>query len=64
MAGQYQNDIDTLPDLELYRYENIFKVYEGGANNNYYYSILKKIKLPDDINEDIFSFVSIQMLFR
>ena len=57
MAGKYQNDIDILPDLELYRYENIFKVYERGDENVFYYNILKKIRLPDDINEDIFDFV-------
>lgn len=57
MAGKFQNDVDILPDLELYRYENIFKVYERGNENFFYYNILKKIKLPDDINEDIFEFV-------
>ena len=35
MDGQYQNKIDTLSDLELYRYENIFKVYTKGQNNNF-----------------------------
>ena len=58
MAGRYQNDIDILSDLELYRYENIFKVYERGDTNFLYYNILKKIKLPDDINEEIFSYVN------
>lgn len=57
MAGSYQNDIDVLPNLELYRYENLFKVYERGDKNFFYYNILKKIKLPDDINEDIFDFI-------
>jgi len=58
MDGQYQNKIDTLSDLELYRYENIFKVYTKGQNNNFYYNILKKIKIPNDINENIFDFVT------
>ena len=57
MAGKYQNDIDLLPDLELYRYENIYKVYELGDENFFYYNILKKLKLPDDINQNIFDFV-------
>ena len=57
MDGQYQNKIDILPDLELYRYENIFKIYTKGDNNNFYYNILKKIKIPDDIYENIFDFV-------
>ena len=54
MDGKFQNDVDLLSDLELYRYENIFKVYERGDENFFYYNILKKIKLPDDINEDVF----------
>jgi hypothetical protein len=57
MEGKYQNDIDILPDLELYRYENIFKVYQQGDGNFFFYNILKKLKLPDDINEDIFDAV-------
>lgn len=57
MEGQYQNNIDSLPELELYRYENIFKVHQKGDKNFYYYNILKKIKLPDDMNERIFEFV-------
>lgn len=57
MTGEYQNDIDILSDLELYRYENIFKVYNRGDENFFYYNILKKIKLPSDMSEDIFSYV-------
>tara|TARA_R110000803_G_scaffold85393_1_gene151747 strand:+ start:360 stop:722 length:363 start_codon:yes stop_codon:yes gene_type:complete len=57
MDGQYQNKVDILPDLEMYRYENIFKLYQQGEKNFYFYNILKKIKLPEDINEEIFDFV-------
>lgn len=57
MDGQYQNDVDILPTLELYRYENIFKMYQKGDDNFYYYNILKKIDIPDDINEDVFEFI-------
>ncbi len=56
MDGQYQNKIDFLPDLELYRYENIFKLYKH-SDDYYYYNILKKIVIPEDINEQIFDFV-------
>ena len=43
MEGAYQNKIDDLTDLEVYRYENIFKVYEtknltvSGENNFFIY---------------------------
>lgn len=54
MEGQYQQYVDGLPSLEIYRYENIFKVFQTGEKNFYYYNILKTIKVPDDINSDIF----------
>ncbi len=43
MEGKFQNNIEELPTLELYRYENIFKVFETGDKNFYYYNILKKL---------------------
>jgi hypothetical protein len=57
MEGKYQNDIKILPELELYRYENIFKLYQRGENNYFFYNILKKLKLPEDINEDVFDYI-------
>ncbi len=57
MEGKFQDKVELLPDLELYRYENIFKLYKQGENDYYYYNILKKIKIPEDINEQIFDFV-------
>ena len=38
--GKYQQYVNELPDLELYRYENIFKVIETENNNYLYYNIL------------------------
>ena len=55
--GEYQNDIEILKDLEKYRYENIFKLYETGEKNFYFYNVLKKIKLPDTMNERLFDTV-------
>jgi hypothetical protein len=60
MNGQYQNYINELPSLELYRYENIFKVYQTGDKNFYFYNIIKKLAIPDDINSDIFSTVTLK----
>ncbi len=52
--GKYQQYVNELPDLELYRYENIFKVFETADNNYLYYNILKTVKIPKDINSEIF----------
>ena len=50
MNGEYQNKINELPTLETFRYENIFKVYNTGEKDFYYYNILKTITLPDEID--------------
>lgn len=58
MEGQYQNYIPELPGLELYRYENIFKVFTTNDKNFYYYNIIKNIKIPRDISNDVFDVVT------
>ena len=60
MDGQYQNYIQDLPGLELYRYENIFKVYQTGDKNFYFYNIIKNINVPNDINNEIFTLITLQ----
>ena len=35
MEGQYQQYINDLPSLEIYRYENIFKVFVTGDKKFY-----------------------------
>lgn len=60
MNGQYQNYIQDLPGLELYRYENIFKVYQTVDKNVYFYNIIKNIKVPNDINNEIFTLITLQ----
>lgn len=59
MEGQYQNYIPELPGLEIYRYENIFKVYQTNDKNFYYYNIIKNIKVPGDISNDIFNVITL-----
>ena len=59
MDGKFQNNIEDLPVLELYRYENIFKVFETGDKNFYFYNINKKISLPDDLNTTFFDYVTL-----
>lgn len=57
--GQYQNYIEDLPTLEIYRYENIFKVYQTSENKAYYYNIIKNISVPKDINSQIFQVITL-----
>ncbi len=54
MEGTYQNNIEELGNIELTRYENIFKIYETGDKNFFYYNIIKKISIPDSIDERLF----------
>jgi hypothetical protein len=58
MDGQYQNYIDDLPGLELYRYENIFKVYQT-KDDYYFYNIIKNIQTPGDISSELFTIATL-----
>jgi hypothetical protein len=60
MEGNYQNTIEELTDLEVYRYENIFKIYQTGSKNYFFYNIIKKVLIPKDINNDYFFTYTIQ----
>jgi hypothetical protein len=50
MDGQYQNSINALPDLNIYRYEKIFKLYTTG-DNQYFYNLLQSVFLPDNLDK-------------
>jgi hypothetical protein len=54
MEGLYQNSIADLKNLDLTRYENIFKIYNTGEKNYFYYNINKKISIPDNFDERLF----------
>ena len=49
---QYQNDVKDLPNLLDVRYENIFKVAK--SDKFFFYNIIKKISIPDDLQSDIY----------
>jgi len=49
---KYQNQIQGLPSLEDVRYENIFKVAK--TDKFFFYNIIKKISIPEDIQSDIY----------
>jgi hypothetical protein len=62
MDGTLQNDIPTLPNLDNTRYENIFKLYlaEKGADSSYYYyNIINKVSIPNDIDPNLVSHISL-----
>lgn len=48
--GQYQNSIASLPNLNAYRYEKIFKLYQTD-NNQYFYNLIQSIFLPDQLDD-------------
>ena len=53
--GTYQNYNPSLPNLQLYRYENIFKTYQTqDSNKDSFYNIIKNIYVPSDISNDDF----------
>ena len=54
MEGQYTYQIPNLPSLSEYKYENIFKVFQN-TEGYYFYNILKKVSLPEDINQDLYT---------
>lgn len=54
--GNLQNNISELPSLDLERYESIFKVYQvekTSDNFYYYYNILKKVIIPEQIDNSV-----------
>jgi hypothetical protein len=56
MTGQLQQDILILPNLDNTRYENIFKIYTVEKDKNssyYYYNILNKVIIPDNIDQSL-----------
>jgi len=49
---KYRNEIDELVNIKYTRYENIFQVAKN--NNYYFYNILKKINIPENIDSRLF----------
>jgi hypothetical protein len=57
--GSYQNSINVLPDLSMYRYEKIFKLYKTGENQ-YFYNLMQSIFLPDKIDETVLMYMTMK----
>jgi hypothetical protein len=54
MDGKNQNDIDVLPKLNAFSYENLFKVYQDSSDKPYYYNIINTVALPADMDPAIY----------
>lgn len=57
--GKYQDDIQELRDLETYDFENIFKMCYDVKNQAYFYNILKTVNIPDNINNSLYTTMTI-----
>lgn len=57
-TGLYQDSIPDLFELTVDRYERLFKLYTVNKNGKefYFYNILKKLELPDNIHSDMVDF--------
>lgn len=59
--GSYQNDTPGLSSLDLTYYERIFKVFTDNNDGKdfFFYNILKKVSLPDNIDSAYLSFFKV-----
>jgi len=54
-VGRFQNDIPELPELDAFRYENIFRMYETETDEQYFFfNILNTVNVPEDIDPDFY----------
>lgn len=60
--GNYQSDIKSLSSLSITAYERIFKLYTAEKNTKefLFYNILKKIEIPDTIDDELVSFYNVK----
>lgn len=64
--GQYQNEDDELVEkfgaLDLSSYERLFKLYTTTNRDKefYFYNILKKISVPDNIDDEYISYYAVK----
>lgn len=62
--GKYKEDVESLDDIDLsiFSYEKIFKIYTTAKENKefYFYNILRKISLPDELDADAISYYDVK----
>lgn len=62
--GDFQNNIEDLPSIDLERYENIFKIFTTDKtkdNRYYFYNIIGKITIPSQLNEEILDTIELNI---
>ena len=52
MDGEFQNNIEELPDLNEYRYENLFRVYQ--QDGYYIYNIINTLSFDKDLDREYY----------
>ena len=58
-SGPYkQNDLTELQELDTFRYENLFNVYQH-ENNQYFYNLLAKVNFPGTISEEYYTIYNV-----
>ena len=57
MNGQKQSNINSLPLLDSYRFENLFNVYN--ANDKYFYNLLSTVTFPANIATEYYTIYTV-----
>lgn len=52
MSTEYQNNISELPQLNEFRYENLFKVYQ--IDGYYIYNIAHTLNIDNELDKDFY----------
>ena len=54
-SGPYkQNNLTELVELDTFRYENLFNVYQN-ENEQYFYNLLAKVNFPQEISDEYYT---------
>lgn len=54
-SGPYkQNNLTELVELDTFRYENLFNVYQN-ENQQYFYNLLAKVNFPEEISDEYYT---------
>lgn len=52
--GEFQNNIDSLTDLQSYDFEQIFKMCYDSDKQAYFYNLLKTVNIPNKIDSTLY----------
>ena len=53
MANKYQNEIQDLPNLDEFSFENIFNIHQDG--DYYFYNLLRTVNFPKLLEPDTYA---------